>query len=890
MEFTTKYWVIVMVVALVLLLGSGALAVWICKIYDTQTPPSLPPAVSPFPDVVPIVIPPSVDPVLNNCYKWCGTTLCEDSKVTCTRQQDCDDKCTVPNSVTKPAVCKDSICGPQMQTCITNFPLSPGTDMNNDPISVADASNLKTCFTNTDCNVCQDTPQGEQMNCVFVENNSTVNLSNFQVQSIPQGYYCLPQRTGCDAHSGIATWTDQGWSCACNWSDVMGGPECNILLACKNNEVTSTTKQLQQLIVNCNDSSNPWCGNVWTPDSLIDPKGYYNKTNGFGSKALPGDANALPNCVCQCDGTQENTYKGFTYDLTNPLTCQLDSCNNSAWGRTLIGDAGYLVNAVPGLLYSLQVISPVQNQYLSLKPKAFLALTATLDTKVEMLVNGQLVVYNGTPDSSTPGTFDYSKITVLATNEAGSQVGSQESFTTSYADGLTWVFKKIPGLSQRPDNLDNLVLYNPSGSRPEGAQFTDPIYNDDKRYLVYDSSTSIFSLGSLENNNVVVFQRVDGTSINNPKGASSSYISQPMTNCACSGANSMSSIPACFDSNDNFVGIKSLMNVTDWDTKCDSRFTKNISAICDSYTIPKSVITIAPDVNSKILCDLYEADLKTLVANTAPTVSTNLLPNRSGFVPGLGLFINDLSYQEELRSVCTADPCTGKYGDPSFSLQNNSGNWDALLGQCACENGNIDDLSANYYSFPVDTLTQRWDKSCATDNTSTNCVCNHIVNPVCGVCQNACHGTSPCMNSKPYPCMNPSNLSCKTDPKSGGPMCVCENNCILTPGQGQQMECMQQIPTGGLCDGLVKETNVCVDSSAQCLNKAKNYSYTDILPSPFGGDVLNFECKAESGIPTPSVTFCSTKIDSNCFDSTSPENGSALSQTHCRNIMDICPS
>jgi hypothetical protein len=99
---------------------------------------------------------------------------------------------------------------------------------------------------------------------------------------------------------------------------------------------------------------------------------------------------------------------------------------------------------------------------------------------------------------------------------------------------------------------------------------------------------------------------------------------------------------------------------------------------------------------------------------------------------------------------------------------------------------------------------------------------------------------------------------------------------------------MQQIPTGGLCDGLVKETNVCVDSSAQCLNKVKTYSNVELTPLPFGGDIPVFQCLPESGNPT--VTFCSTKIDSQCFDSTSPDNGSALSQTNCRNIFDICPS
>lgn len=80
MEYSTKYWVVVAILALVLLVGTGALSVWICKLYDTQKPPSLPPGVSPFPDVVPIVTPPTTSPTVGNtCYKWCGNQLCPEA-------------------------------------------------------------------------------------------------------------------------------------------------------------------------------------------------------------------------------------------------------------------------------------------------------------------------------------------------------------------------------------------------------------------------------------------------------------------------------------------------------------------------------------------------------------------------------------------------------------------------------------------------------------------------------------------------------------------------------------------------------------------------------------------------------------------------------------------
>lgn len=876
MEFTTKYWVVVMVIALILLVGSGALAVWICKIYDTQTPPSLPPSVSPFPDVVPIVEPPSVDPVSNNCYKWCNNNeLCPDVKPTpCNGDNDCANACTVPNSVTNPPKCDPDkhICVPPYQKCITGFPTYPGKDKNGNPVNLADPSNLKPCITNTDCNVCTDGIPGEQMNCVFLDSGSTVNLcdnGDCQIQDIPKGYYCLPQRTGCDAHAGTATWTAQGWTCTCTWSDVMGGPECNILTACRNNETTSVTQQLQQLLVNCNDPSNPLCGQPWVPESNINPKGYYDKTKGISYQVEPNDPNAMPNCVCQCDGTQQNTYQNFTYDPNNHLTCALDPCNNTAWGRTLPGDAGYLLNAVPGLLYSFLVISPVQNQYLALQKQSFLSLTTDVtNTKFELNSTGQLRVYNGT-----------SFFTLLATDEAGSKVGAQESFSSPYADGTIWVFTQQSGFPQRPDNLDNLVLYNPKGGRPSGAQFTDKAYNDEKRYLVYNTGTSTFSLGSLSDN-PVVFQRVEGVSVN--QSPSTPYIAQPMTNCACSGANSMSSVPGCFDSNDNFVGVKSLMNVTDWDTLCDVKYNRNVSAICDPYTIPGSVVTIQPSEESKLLCEMYADDLKSIVAEVPPTTSTNLVPFRSGLVPGLGLFINDLTQQEELRSVCTADPCTGAFGDQAFTLLNNAGNWDPLLGQCACKDNNTDNPAANFYSFPVDTLTKQWTKACQdSTNTSPTCVCNHITNPVCGVCQNACQGTSPCKNSTISPCAE-ANLSCKTDPVLGGPECVCLGNCINQGGKNDAV-CMKQIPSGGICTNLENEPNVCVDPSETCVAVVK--AYNDQKMSDAG--LLVDQCDDENP-PNNTVSYCTSSTNHACWDSQSPLNNKNAAG-YCQSFLDTCP-
>ena len=78
------------------------------------------------------------------------------------------------------------------------------------------------------------------MNCVYVEEASSVTLcdGNCLIEGVPGGYYCLPERTGCNAKAGTATWSDQGWTCKCTWENILGGPECNIMYACKNNMVT----------------------------------------------------------------------------------------------------------------------------------------------------------------------------------------------------------------------------------------------------------------------------------------------------------------------------------------------------------------------------------------------------------------------------------------------------------------------------------------------------------------------------------------------------------------------------------------------------------------------------------------------------------------------------
>ena len=895
MEYSTKYWIVVVVLALVLLVGTGALSVWICKLYDTEKAPSLPPSVSPFPDVVPNVLPPPTDPTINTCYKWCsdGKPCPEVTPVTCSTDEDCGNKCTPPNSVTGPAKCDLSalVCVPPYQTCISGFPTYPGTDTQGQSVQAADPSNLKPCITNTDCNLCTDKLQeGQTMNCVFVPADSNLTLCDgaCQVQGIPEGNYCLPERTGCNSKAGTATWSAQGWTCECLWNnEIMSGPECNTLVACNNNLASADTQNLQQLLVNCNDASNPLCGQPWVPESKIDPTGCYDSTKGFGNPIQCGVTNAAPNCVCQCDGVDKNTNKGFTYDPNNPLTCVPDPCNNGAWGRTLLGDASYALNSMTGVIYTFQVVSPVTGTFQLNASSALNIVTATTPENKFMMPNevmesfnslGQLVSYFVLPSLGN----SWGNVGTLTTNEDGSKIGTADYvFGASAAnsvnsDSQMWVLQPQPGYLQRPDNLDNLVLSNPSWNRPAGANFSSPVYNNN-RYLLYNTATKTFSLGPLTSNlanvSVVVVQRIQGVNAFD----NTEYIAQPFTNCACSGANSVSSVKACFDSNDNFVGISSLMTDT---SMCDETYSRNISALCDPYVIPNSVVTVKPPSNNQTLCSLFSKDLKAFTtANKLLPLgypsSTNLFSNKTGLVPGLSKFV-DFNGVETIQSVCTADPCTGAYGDPSYSLQNSSGFWNAARGQCGCQNGNLDNPSANYYPFSVDKLNSTWNQTCknaasTSSNTSSACVCNHITNPLCAVCQNACQGSNFCKSDPRSPCAS-ANISCETDPDTGGPSCVCSGNCIPVPtttGGGTKSNlCMAKIAPNGICTGL-EGYSVCQTDTDVCERVAKGYSTTSQVISPSGAVENLPVCE---NVNTGTVSFCTDPSITTCWDSKNPND------------------
>lgn len=66
--------------------------------------------------------------------------------------------------------------------------------------------------------------------------------------------YCLPSVRTCDARYGVATWTeDEGWTCACKYPNLFGGPSCDEPLACgggAQQQLEPWSAHLQGLVLN----------------------------------------------------------------------------------------------------------------------------------------------------------------------------------------------------------------------------------------------------------------------------------------------------------------------------------------------------------------------------------------------------------------------------------------------------------------------------------------------------------------------------------------------------------------------------------------------------------------------------------------------------------------
>jgi len=151
----------------------------------------------------------------------------------------------------------------------------------------------------------------------------------------------------------------------------------------------------------------------------------------------------------------------------------------------------------------------------------------------------------------------------------------------------------------------------------------------------------------------------------------------------------------------------------------------------------------------------------------------------TSLVPGFA----ENSREDALVSVCSDDPCRGRYSDPNFrppeDLQS-LGHYNADAGSCECHKAR---------AVQVDT--------------------DIVVNPVGSTCADVCAGMDS-ENPEDWPCKNDSERPCPGKPQcitgsKGEPVCLCPDGCGNIDGS----TCAQQFDFGEQCTGFVDSPNIC---------------------------------------------------------------------------------
>ena len=191
---------------------------------------------------------------------------------------------------------------------------------------------------------------------------------------------------------------------------------------------------------------------------------------------------------------------------------------------------------------------------------------------------------------------------------------------------------------------------------------------------------------------------------------------------------------------------------------------------CNDTTIATNgaavVLTADPSHSSSVACSL----------------ESNKHAEITSLVPGYAV---DESGTAQV-SVCSADPCRGHYSDVNFRPPEDvqsQGHYNAEFGACECVS-------------PAKSVTVN-----SEDTT---------VNPVGGVCANACSGMD---SSDPndWPCKQDPNRPCPQKPEcltgdNGEAICVCAEGCGNTDGA----TCTQQFENFQSCHGYAGAPNVCM--------------------------------------------------------------------------------
>lgn len=343
----------------------GAVSVVTFKLFDRTSPIIISRGTS-FPNAIPQLPAPIATPEDSpHCVSFCtdeltgGLVPCATTKLTpCVSSVECSDcaasqpnqviTCQDPNDNNNwPTVSRDQAalnnradkyCLPTKQACVDGV------------------TNLVKCATDNDCIRCTDElPDGMQSTCEIVSKEAEIQICDKDGQCTivtpPPGKYCIPALRGCNYKYGVAEWTaNKGWVCKCKYPDITGGPFCDELRACQNNDVTEWSKSKQMLLLNMNAPDNDAkIGDPWTPETGVDPQKCINPAG--EQVECTTDNNLPPTVACQCDGIQLGTFSTFTYDKNSSSTCKPDPCYaNPNGGRTLFDTTtGTKVNQFPDI-------------------------------------------------------------------------------------------------------------------------------------------------------------------------------------------------------------------------------------------------------------------------------------------------------------------------------------------------------------------------------------------------------------------------------------------------------------------------------------------------------------------------------------------------------------
>lgn len=263
-----------------------------------------------------------------------GTIYNEMKLKTCSTDSDCsncqeDVSCqTVSDSVAKDQKktygnTGNKFCMPKLKNC-----LIPPT--------------FESCVNDRDCMNCDtsDIGNGRAFQCETVDSKKTIdfkigdNKYSYTNHSDKNKNICLPKRQYCA--NGTPTWTKTGdtqeWACECDYPNIYGGKNCDVMIACSNHLTNPSTKNKQLLLIN-NSPIKSDIGTPWNKNKNIIPTDSSCKEN--PSKRCEKNSSGctcIPNTICQCDGIHGGENYTYKNDPNDKLKCMKDPCFFNALG------------------------------------------------------------------------------------------------------------------------------------------------------------------------------------------------------------------------------------------------------------------------------------------------------------------------------------------------------------------------------------------------------------------------------------------------------------------------------------------------------------------------------------------------------------------------------